>query len=304
MATIVNENNMVIWFGMLRMDESMSEMQEHLRQLQKRLQRQQKTTKIVIYVDNCCIVREKILEVWPDAIVKLDIFHWLKRWNQILKQPHSLEAGVFRALMSKAVLVASKTEYDRVRTKLQEKVIGKNQKGTITVSEVWRKCKTVAPPKEEIEALVLSVLSYSIKKDAETKLKLAIWSDEDEEEDNNRLTKPVLLFKTGKEIQQVIRNQLAHIRKDCMSDPEGFDLYREVKGEWKCARGSSSNERNNRSLEEKAFASSVGLKSAKRKVWIELDRHNTSSNIWRCGAANTFTSNHEGCAVLNSIAME
>jgi hypothetical protein len=146
------------------MDESMSEMQVHLRQIKKRLQRQQKPTKIVIYVDNCCIVREKILEVWPDAIVKLDIFHWLKRWNQILKQPHSLEAGVFRALMSKVVPVASKTEYDRVPTKLQEKVMAQKQMGPITVGEVLRKCKTVAPPKEETEELVLSVLSYSIKR--------------------------------------------------------------------------------------------------------------------------------------------
>jgi hypothetical protein len=82
-----------------------------------------------------------------------------------------------------------------------------------------------------------------------------------------------------------------------MSDPEGFDLYLEVKGEWKCARGSSSNERTNRSLEEQAFATSVSLKTAERKVWIEPDQHNTSSYIRRCGEANTFTSNHEGCAV-------
>jgi hypothetical protein len=46
----------------------------------------------------------------------------------------------------------------------------------------------VAPPREEMEAMVLSVLSYSIKKDAETRLKLATWNDEDEEEYNNRLT--------------------------------------------------------------------------------------------------------------------
>jgi hypothetical protein len=290
---------MVIWFGMLRMDESMSELQDHLRRLRQRFLRLGKRTDIVIYVDNCCIVRDKILEAWPDAIVKLDIFHWLKRWNQILRKPQSVDAGVFHALMSRAVLIAEFNEFNRVKAQLQAKVLAHKRSGPVTNAEVHRLCKTVAPNKELMERLIMNVISYTMRKDGETEIKLATWNEQDHEQS---ATKPELVLKRGVEAEKVIQNQLSHVRQDCLSDPPNFELYSQVNGQWKCARGSSSNERNNRSIEEKAFSTSLGLKTAERRTWIEFDRHNTSNNIRRCGAVNTYTSNHEGCALLNSIA--
>jgi hypothetical protein len=231
--------------------------------------------------------------------VKLDIFHWLQRWNPILNSPQSVEAGIFRALMSRAVLVASQVEYHRVHDKLSNKIALGKQQGPLTVSEVLRHCKTAAVPKEKMEHLVLTHLRYYIKKDAETELHLATLDEND-----TATSRPSLVLKAGNKTESVIRSQLSHIRNNCLSDDVDFNLYKEVNGNWCCARGSSKNERNNRSLQERAFATSIGIKAAERRTWIEFDRHNASNNERRCGAVGQYTSNHEGCALLNSLAAD
>jgi hypothetical protein len=53
--------------------------------------------------------------------VKLDPFHWLKRWNEILVEPNKEQAGVFRAMMSRALFNATEEEYSRAKEKLQAK---------------------------------------------------------------------------------------------------------------------------------------------------------------------------------------
>ena len=54
-----------------------------------------------------------INDVWPEAIVKLDPFHWLARWDEIIMNKNSLEAAKFRSMMSRAILVAAEDEFQR-----------------------------------------------------------------------------------------------------------------------------------------------------------------------------------------------
>jgi hypothetical protein len=77
----------------------------------------------VVYVDNCCSVRNIVSECFPGASkhVKLNAFHWLKRWNDILANPGKDHGGVFRALMCRALFNVECTEYAAAKEKLQKK---------------------------------------------------------------------------------------------------------------------------------------------------------------------------------------
>jgi transposase len=39
----------------------------------------------VVYVDICCNVYKVARKCFPGALVKLDAFHWLKRWGDVLQ---------------------------------------------------------------------------------------------------------------------------------------------------------------------------------------------------------------------------
>lgn len=67
---------------------------------------------VVFYVDNCCSTRAKILKVWPEALVLLDPWHWLKRWNDILRESNSTDGRLFLTLMSRAILVAPEDQVE------------------------------------------------------------------------------------------------------------------------------------------------------------------------------------------------
>lgn len=125
----------------------------------------------------------------------------------------------------------------------------------------------------------MAVLQYYIAKDAETEILLAQWDESNEAE------KPKLVLKHSSEVRTTINEQLKHIRCNCLSDEEGFELYREVNGKCYCARGSSKNERNNLSIQDKAFAPSQGLRTSIRRTWVEFTRHNKGNNVRRCGQA-------------------
>jgi hypothetical protein len=67
----------------------------------------------VIYVDNCCSVRKKLLEIFGSHVhLKLDPFHWLQRWNDALCEPSSGVSGIFRGMMSRALFTVTSDEYD------------------------------------------------------------------------------------------------------------------------------------------------------------------------------------------------
>ncbi|XP_066931274.1 uncharacterized protein [Clytia hemisphaerica] len=59
---------------------------------------EKKETIIFIYVDNCCQWKNKILEYFPDAIIKLDLFHGLQRLVITIKKRHPFHAEICRLL--------------------------------------------------------------------------------------------------------------------------------------------------------------------------------------------------------------
>jgi UDP-2,3-diacylglucosamine pyrophosphatase LpxH len=73
----------------------------------------------VVYLDNCCQVNASIKAIFGAGVcVKLDVFHWLKRWNDIMYDSKAAHAGIFQGLMSRAVFNAEADEFERAKEKL------------------------------------------------------------------------------------------------------------------------------------------------------------------------------------------
>jgi hypothetical protein len=143
--TIQNEDGLTVFWKALRHSESFSEIKPDLVRLNNRLKRnglaarkfqyfenrktafeqglldsftdqepvEEEEVKC-IYVDNCCGVTCILLQIFPGASgnIKLDAFHWLKRWNVCMSDPLSAQGGIFRALMSRALFNVEPTEYE------------------------------------------------------------------------------------------------------------------------------------------------------------------------------------------------
>jgi hypothetical protein len=95
---------------------------------------------IVVYVDNCCGVSRIVSSIFPGVLIKLDPFHWLKRFNELLVDPNSAQGGIFRGLMSRALFVIERCEYERAKDKVARK-----KKREPMVKEVLREANSVIP---------------------------------------------------------------------------------------------------------------------------------------------------------------
>jgi transposase len=110
----------------LHNSESIEELRPYLAALKER--HDQAGVKIlVIYVDNCCTVRQKLQKIFPDATIVLDEYHWMKRWNDIVLDMKSEEAAIFKGCMRRAINVVSNNEYLDKKTELTESLKASQQ---------------------------------------------------------------------------------------------------------------------------------------------------------------------------------
>jgi len=106
----------------------------------------------VIFVDNCCTVRKKLQEIFPDAEVCLNVFHWLQQWDKILVDKRSPESGLFRGLMKRTVLVVNNEEYKKKKEDMKRRL-----NRVPTVKEVLKECNTSSPTEEDAKRAVTAV---------------------------------------------------------------------------------------------------------------------------------------------------
>ena len=71
LATVQNENNQTMYYKVCQGSEAIDEIKKGLVEFEKRNEQEVK----VIYVDKRCSVRQKLLDIFPTAVVKLDPFH-------------------------------------------------------------------------------------------------------------------------------------------------------------------------------------------------------------------------------------
>lgn len=329
LSIVMNEHGQVIWFGYLKGSESISEIAPHLLKLKTRIDRLPGPNVRAIYVDNCCNVRVKLQKIFGlHVFVLLDVFHWMARWDEVVRDKQSEQYGVFRALMSRAILQASPDEYAEQRDILVIKL-----KRQPTVKEILQECNTKTPPPDEMKQSVLAIVEYFLIEDArKTVANIDVPVPDSQSQDEHtgeqqsattdtapeqpsgstqestsavatpsQQVKQRLFFKDAALVRKKVAQQLKHIK--CMCDPEGLVLHRKVpNGKVYCARGSSKNERFNRKVNDEVLCCSiVGVNRADRCTWTLCDEGNTKANVQRRGAKDYHSTNLESMAYTNSL---
>jgi hypothetical protein len=250
----------------------------------------------VVWVDNCCSVKHIVRRCFPDVLIKLDSFHWLKRWNEIILKPSSAQAGVFRGLMSRALFNIEPGEFQRAKDYLEAK---KNRE--VTVKEILKEANAMIPDAATLRENVQAVIQYIEAKDAQTTVLLATRREED--------TSPIpqMFFKQSRDKVKVMREQFGHIDNNCLSDPPqdlvNIFRYNPKTGITYVARGTNTNERDNLDLAENVLsATHIGIHRAERLMCCFFERKNISKSIARLGDVDYGTYELEKLLLLNSYA--
>jgi hypothetical protein len=308
LVTIQNEDGLTVFWKALKQSESFAEITQDLLRLRHRLNRNNAATKTsqggsteqsvkVVYVDNCCNVCNSLKRCFPGCLVKLDAFHWLKRWTEMLFDPKSALAGVFRALMSRALLTCGPDEFDNARERLKNR-----GKTSPTIREVMKEANTVIPQPPLLRANVEAVLKYCLAKDAAAERVIVLRPEGDDS------PMPARFFTTKPNVvKYVTRKQMRHVDKGCLSDPpiEVGNIFRFNEKTQCCyvARGTNTNERDNLDLSTKILsATHIGIHRADRLMCTFFDQKNTDKAIGRLGEEDFGTYETERLLILNSYA--
>ena len=111
----------------------------------------------VIYVDNCCTVRDKLVETFPGVLVKLDTFHWFMRWDEILLDKTSEEANFFRHLLRHVLFVVEDSEKATSRVRYM--------KPDVSAEDICKCAKATIPPVDVLHERVEACLNHIFRLD-------------------------------------------------------------------------------------------------------------------------------------------
>jgi hypothetical protein len=211
----------------------------------------------VVYADNCCNCRNILHGIFPACLVKLDPFHWLKQWNDLLVDPKLARAGIFRGLMSLVLFnITPHEQYERAKEKMRFK---KKHEPS--------EANSVIPDPETLRSNITAAFQYIQTKDNDTMRCLAT-----QQADDTSL-QPKLFMKSWK-VQDIIRNQLVHVDKGCLTDPtvDLVNIFRRnpVSNMTYVARGTNTNKRDNLDLAHKILTASHIGKSRELLLCLQV----------------------------------
>jgi hypothetical protein len=306
MVVAQNEDNQTVYFKVCQGSESIAEILKGLKALRDRNPSSVK----VIYVDNCCNVRDQLQKIFPDVPVKLDPFHWFQRWDQVLYDKKSEEAAIFRGLMRRAVMVCDNGEYNRAKMVVKTRLVNA---GKLSPNQepkhrqVMSEARTVIPPSDILEANVMAVLCFCYQHNAAIEIKKL----SQDREEGAPIAKPffkAMSHRTGsdkKAVRDVILAQVKHIKKNCLSDPENVTLHRRNPrtGKINCCRGTPSCENSNLYTDE-LTGKSLGIGRCDRLLTTFFEVSNDRKKASRNGeveSSSMFTYRTERLAMVNSF---
>jgi len=234
-VSIQNEDALTIFWKFYAETESIDTVSEDLRLLKKR-QDILKSVIVLIYVDNCCQVRAKLLLIFPGALVKCDTFHWCERWDEIMYDKNSKKTIVFCTLLRQAMYITEHAEITRAKDLLISQ--GKNP----TSKAIFKEAKSTIPPPDILETRIMAVLHTLMDKDNEV--------DRARTTCNGSKKKESRFFKRGEETLNTIVNQMEHVKRGSLSDPDDqvvkIHRYNKRTKKTYTARSTGSNEVDNR----------------------------------------------------------
>lgn len=297
LLTVQNEYGLTVFWKAIRKGESLdTEVRSDLKKLDRRLARvakKQSSPVMCDWVDKCCQWRPLLQTVFPNGETKLDAFHWMERFDPLLADTKSREARLFVSLLHRAMFLVTPQEFQSVKDKLWKK------KGhEPTTKEVLKKSRSVIPGPDLLLVNVQQLIGYCIYTDSQTSVKRATASEEEKKLLAGFFFKP--LKSDGFDGYKLIRQQLSHIKKGCLSDPEdvGVHFYNSGLDIWHTMRGTSGLEADNKLIDE-LTGNSIGIELADRLLWNFFEQSNDRKRIQRCGEIDYGASKTETLAFIN-----
>jgi len=296
MLTVLNELGMCVYWKALKSPESFKEVKADLVALQRHTQCDARATECPVvscYIDNCCTVSNvdgQLKQMFTNAAIKLDPFHWMKRFDKILVSATTKEAGLFRSMLHRALFVVNEEEFQRAKEVLKQKK-GRQP----TTKETLKEARTTTPKPEVLRDRVMGVINCALHVDGATERQRL--------QGGAPSTLPHFFKPVNGEVRHLIMRQMHHVDKGCLSDPANCDMHitNPVTGIHCCARGTSHNEVFNRHMNA-LLGNSIGIERADRLLCGFFEVMNDQRRIHRLGETDCGTSRTEVLALLNSIA--
>jgi hypothetical protein len=222
----------------------------------------------------------------------------MKRWDKVLYDTRSAQATHFKGLLHKALYVVEAAEFNRVKAFLTYKL-----RRNPSTAEILKEAKATIPDPDTLNKRMDAVMKYVFYKDID--------ADDSEPLDANGVKKPsaTRYFKVlSDEVRSAINNQLKHITKGCISDPqkEVINMHRVNPTNQKAytTRSTGTNENDNMQLYRLLNSPTVGIHRAERVISDHYEQSNDRKKVSRLGEHQLCTHRTEKLYVLNSIAVE
>ena len=298
LLNVQNGDGMTVCWKAVSGGESLESVKPDLVLLKNRNERHGKKIKLA-HVDVCCKHRSGLQDIFgEDLWVGLDSFHWMKRWDPALLKPTSEKGKIFRGAMSQALFVTTSSELTAAKERLIKKYKNKKPKDWVpTFRQMLKAANSTIPPPDILTRRVNACIRYFKFQDAETDMQIATWGED------NRTDMPLRFFKNSRETEAIIRSQLDHVRKGCLSDPPAVSLHHQNPrtGQFYCRRGTSSIESDHRGLDEMT-GTHIGVGLCDRKCSTYFETLNEKKRVNRLGEKDYGTHRTETLALINSLA--
>jgi len=299
MLNVQNEDGLTIAWKCTEGGESLDPIRGDLLRLKRWNTRLNTTTK-GIYIDVCCKYRQGLKRIFGQHVwVKLDVFHWMRRWDSILVNSKLEKGAIFRTSMSRAVFLTTSDEYEQAQRRLIDRRVKKDpndKEWRPTVRQIMKEGNSMIPEPVILQQRVMALIRYCKFCDAETDILIASRPEGCED------PLPLCFFKKSMEAENIVQEQMSHVVKGCLSDPSDLSVHQRnpKTGLFYCRRGTSSIESDHRGLDQ-LMGNHVGIGLCDQKASTYFELLNEKKRINRLGGDDYGTHRTESLAILNSL---
>ena len=218
-TNVGNELNQVLT-SVLTCEESVEKLQPMAQGLMERYSRAGESPPELMYVDRgCCRVHgissiENLFSDWVDSgmVIRLDIFHWIHRFDAALRSDHHAKYALFKSALSAAVFAYNKDDMALLVKAIRAGSATKYS--TLSDGEVIARCVSKDDLKHFVRRVTVGAHeTYTRVQSAIDTLKGPAGLDE------NGLS----LFKDNAAVDEVWAAQQKHL--ECIQDPPGMNMY-------------------------------------------------------------------------------
>ncbi|XP_062393947.1 uncharacterized protein LOC134082321 [Sardina pilchardus] len=218
-TNVANERGQIL-ISVLTCEESLDKMRPMAEGLMARYERAGEAPPELLYVDRgCCRVLgvssvEQLFSGWAEAgmLVRLDVFHWIHRFDAALRTDHHPKYALFKSALSAAVFAYNKDDMALLlhairaghTTRYASLTDGELMETHVTKRDLSHYVRRITVGAQETFARVQSAIDI---------LKGGAGMDENQ----------VHLFKDAAAVDHVWANQQKHL--ECIQDPPGRNMY-------------------------------------------------------------------------------